>query len=201
MSNNIISKRNEYIHNTLYIQFENISKYLKYEDYYTFYKMYGPKNIEIFKRKCKYCKKIPICPVSIQYPHNKKLKCNQSLIYNICYICVIEKWVCNFNKLKYKQKYDIGFQCPFECCQLKYKINSYNEILIDFNNYWKYLPKINYYKCSLCNKVLINKTHYEIYKHHKLSYCSIILKKIKNGNQCIFESSEESSDSDFECEL
>ena len=201
MSNNIISLKNNYIQNTLYIQFGNISKYLEYNEYYPFYKMYAPKDIEIFNRKCKYCHKIPICPVSIQHPTNKKLKCNKSLINTTCYICTLENWICNFNKLKYRDKYDIGFKCPFECCQIKCKLNKYGDNMIDFNNYWKYLPKVNYYKCKLCNKVLLNKTHYEIYKHHKLSYCSIILKKFKNGNHSTCESSDESSDSDSEYEL
>lgn len=203
MNKNIIdSNKNNYIQNILYIQFENISKYLDYNDYINFYNHYGPKNIEQFKRKCKYCNKIPICPITIAYPtYKKNIKCNKLMYNPICYTCSIENWMFDFNKLKFKEKLKINYQCPYKCCHIKNKLNSYNESFINFNINWKYLQKIKYYKCQLCDKVFINKSHYEIFKHHKLSYCSIILKKLKHGLQNISDASSDFSDDDSDFEL
>ena len=91
---------NKDIHNILSIQFENISKYLKYDDYYVFYQLYAPKNINKLIRKCIYCNNIPVCPINICYKrYNIKKICNESLIRPICYTCAIDNWVHKYNKL------------------------------------------------------------------------------------------------------
>ena len=190
---------NKDITNILSIQFENISKYLDYNDYIIFFEMYAPKNIEKFKRKCVYCNKIPICPVNVKYPY-MNLVCNKLLVNPICYVCCIENWMYNYNKLKFREKYKIGYVCPFKCCQLNYKIDKYHDKYINYNINWDKLKKIKYYKCHICNKILKNITHYQIYKHHKISYCCIVLKKMKYGFDDVsrFDSSDESSDSEYD---
>ena len=78
--------KKEVIENILTIHFEDISKYLKYDDYYVFYMLFALKDIDILKRKCLYCKNMPICPINICYKkNNEKYLCNQSLINPICY--------------------------------------------------------------------------------------------------------------------
>lgn len=199
---------NKDIHNILSIQFENISKYLKYDDYYVFYQLYAPKNINKLIRKCIYCNNIPVCPISICYKrYNIKKICNESLLKPICYICAIDNWVHKYNKLSYKNKLINGNICPYKCCNFNSNhtniINRRDECLFNFNNSWKYLKKIPYYRCKYCGLVFKNKYNYDIYKHLRTSTCRIIVKKMISGSDNIgYESeSESNSDSDYESDF
>lgn len=196
---------NKDIENILYNHFEDISKYLKYDDYYKFYQLYAPKKIEILKRKCIYCNRIPTCPINICYKkNNKKLRCNKSLINPVCYSCAIDNWVHNFNTLNLKNKLNNGFICPHKCCKFKKNdnlnilINRRDEDLFCFDNSWNYLKKIHNYKCPYCNFSFNNKYNYDIYKHFKTSTCRIIIKKIKSGLNQFYSDSDSNSDSEYE---
>lgn len=188
------------IENILSIQFENISKYLKYDEYYIFYQLYAPKNIDKLIRKCVYCNNPPICPINISYKkYNINIVCNKSLIKPICYTCAVDNWVHKFNKLSYKNKINSKFICPYKCC----KINNNNilmkkrdEYLFGFDNSWSYFKKIPYYKCKYCGLIFRNKYNFNIYKHLKTSTCRVIIKNIMSGLDQI--ESESSSDSDYE---
>lgn len=196
---------NKDIENVLYIQFENISKYMKYDDYYIFYQLYAPKNINKLIRKCIYCNNPPICPINISYKKYRVNKiCNTSLLKPICYTCAIDNWVHNFNKQSFKNILTNKFTCPHKCC----KINDYNNILIrrcdeyllGFDNSWSYFKKIPHYNCKYCGLVFKNKYNYDIYKHLKISTCRVIVKKIISGLDDVQLMSESSSDSDSDFE-
>ena len=193
---------NKDIHNILSIQFENISKYLKYDDYYLFYQLYAPKNINKLIRKCIYCNNIPVCPINICYKkYNLKKICNESLLKPICYTCAVDNWVHKYNKSSYKNKLINGYVCPYKCCNLKKITHKYDEKLLNFDNNWTYFKKIPYYKCKYCGLVFKNKYNYDIYKHLRLSTCRIIVKKMISGSDNIGYESESSSDSDYESDF
>lgn len=211
--------KKEVIENVFSIHFEDISKYLKYDDYYKFYQLYSLKNIEKLKRKCLYCKQIPICPVNINYMQfyekcfidyrDIKLICEKSLTDPICYICCMENWIMNFNKLKLRTRLETGFVCPYKCCKVKineykYGLGKYKENLINFDINWKNFKKINYHKCKYCNMVFRNKTHNDIFRHYKYSTCRIIIKKLQDGqnmNLHIYSNTYSDSDSSSESDL
>lgn len=202
---------NKDISNILSIHFEDVSKYLDYNDYYSFYKIYASKNIESLIRKCLYCHKNPICPININYEKfyqkcfinskNIKLICAESIKNPICYTCCMENWINNFNKLSLKTRLNKGFICPYKCCNVKineykYGLGKYKENLINFDVHWKYMDKVKYHKCNYCNIIFRNKTHYDIYKHYKYSTCRIIIKKLLDGNKNINLNSYDYSSSD-----
>jgi len=201
----ILKNKSNYMKNLFEINFENISKYLMYDDYITFYHMYAPKNIISLKRKCFYCNKIPICPVFISYNYNlRNIICKSSAINPVCYSCIINNWIGKFNQLSYRNKLMNGFICPHRCC--KYSYSNRRQIIIHrrdenlLNNFsvsWKDI--IPYYKCNFCDQVFKNKTHKQIYQHYRKSICRIIIKKIKYGWNEIYSDSDLDSDSDSEC--
>ena len=181
--------KKEVIENILSIHFEDISKYLKYDDYYVLYMLYAQKDIDILKRKCLYCKNIPICPVNICYKkNNEKYLCNQSLINPICYTCVMENWIRNYNKLKFEIRLNMGYICPYQCCKFKKDnknqkviLNRYDAKYIKFDISWNKFKKINYFKCKYCKLIFRNKYHYDIFKHYKFSDCKFIFNKFERG--------------------
>lgn len=190
-------QRKIYIENIFTILFETITKYLQYDDYYIFYQMFAPKNIDYFIRKCLYCKKEPICPVNIvlNMKNNEIITCNENLMKPICYICLYENWIFNYNKLDTYTRIKTHYKCPYQCCNLGSKmfllINNSNKFgyfnykkLINFDNKWSYLKNITYYKCKYCNQIFRNQNHYTIYKHYKYSNCRFILKNFENNYFC-----------------
>jgi hypothetical protein len=194
---------NKDIENILYIQFENISKYMKYDDYYIFYQLYAPKNINKLIRKCIYCNKVPICPINISHKKYKlNNKCNTSILNPLCYTCVVDNWAHNYNKLSYKNKLKNRYTCPHKCCSFNNNYNQIikkrNEYLFDFENSWGYLKKIPYYKCKYCGLTFRNKYNFDIYKHLKTSTCRVIIMKIISGlDQLESESESESESNDI----
>ena len=199
------------IKNVFLIHFEDISKYLQYDDYYIFYSLYAPKNINLLKRKCLYCNNKPICPVNICYKRrNELIICQKSLLEPICYTCSIDNWMNNFNKMKYSNRLDTGYLCPYKCCTINntttkcnFLINRYNTDLINFSIRWKCFNKISYYKCKYCKIIFRDKYHYDIFKHYRQSHCKIVLNKLQGGlsnvnvNLLLYDSdSSSSSDED-----
>jgi hypothetical protein len=194
---NIYIQRKLYVENIFNILFDVIAKYLQYDDYYIFYQMFASKITNYLIRTCLYCKKEPICPVNIvlNSKNETTIICNKNLMNPICYICLYENWIFNYNKLDVYTRNKTHYQCPYKCCNLGVNmfllINNSNKFgyfnykkLINFDNKWNYLKNIEYYKCKYCGQVFRNKHHFIIYKHYKFSNCRFILKNFENNYFC-----------------
>ena len=190
-------ERKLYIENIFTILFDSISIFLKYDDYYIFYHMFASKDNDYFIRKCLYCNKVPICPVNIRINLKDKesIICNKNLLNPVCYICLYENWIFNYNRIEIYNKIKKEYKCPFKCCNFGTNmfsvINNSNKFgnfrykdLVNFDNKWNYLKNVDYYKCKYCGQIFINKHHYVIYKHYKFSKCNQILKKFENNYFC-----------------
>lgn len=181
--------------------YNEIVKYLDYEDYLNFNEILNKDEISKYYRKCLYCKNIPYFPTTINFSifngfiinqRNKEIKkCKQSLMNPCCLFCLTKNWISNFNKNKLIVRKSTGFICPYECCKIKpnKKIIS-NNFLLNFNNigsnHLKYIDDFKYIIPKNINYES-NKLHYEdIWKNLynkeivKCNFCNKPFDKYKN---------------------